>query len=110
MQKKKSKPALLFYERCLALGVAGFFIFVAILNLYLDEGEFPSPTDSPLYVQNPLIEVMIVGKVKYPGTYQVVKGKKVIEAIHLAEPFESANLKRIKLDSSITRRRKIVVP
>lgn len=110
MLKKTIKPALPFYERCLALAIAGFFIFTAFFNLFLDEGELPTHTGNPHFLKKQLIEVVVVGKVKHPGTYQIEKARTVADVISLAEPLETASLKRLKLESQITRRRKIIVP
>jgi hypothetical protein len=106
---EKEKPSLPFYERLFALGVVGFFLFMIGLNSYLSDGGLPKETGEPRFISNPLIEVNIEGKVKRPGTYQVRKGSSLRELVELAEPDEDANLKRMKLDSPITRRRKLVI-
>ncbi len=103
----KQKPALPFHERLLALGLAGFFICLVVLNLMLDEGQLTPGVEH--YPKNPLIEISVEGKVHKPGTYQVEKGTRVAQVILLSEPYEDANLKRLNLEAMITRRRKIVV-
>ena len=105
----KEQPALPFYERIFALGVAGLFVFVVVLNLWLDEGELTKELGKPVYLKDPHIEVTIEGKVENPGVYRVKKGESVKKVVEMAKPMADANLKRVKLDGKITRRRKITI-
>lgn len=107
MAQKKS--ALPFHERLFALGTVGFFLFVIIFNIWTDEGKLPENVGTPVLLKNPFIEVTIEGKVEKPGVYQVKKGTHVEEVVLQAIPKADANLKRIKLDSQINRRRKITI-
>jgi len=79
------------------------------LNFWFSEKEIIVDRKNPHEVQNPLIEIVVEGKVRNPGTYQVKKGTTVGEVIEMAEPREEAKISRIKLDSKITRRRKIKI-
>lgn len=104
-----NKPKLPIYERLTASVIILFILFLAFLNLYLDDGKLPKTQDAIVIVTSPLIEITVEGAVKKPGKYQVKKGTLVQEVLKLADPFDTANLKRIKLDSKITRRRTIRV-
>ena len=95
------------YERTAACFLIIAILFVMGLNFYLDEGTIPEPSQEPHYVVSPYIEVTVKGAVAKPGVFQVTKGTLVEEVIQMAEPLETANLKTIKLDSKITRRRTI---
>lgn len=96
------------HERIAACLIILFILFLTTLNLYFDEGELP-PAEILPQTTIPLVEVTIEGALEHPGVYRVKKGSTVQEAIALAKPLETANLRRIKLDSKITRRRKIIV-
>lgn len=104
-----NKPTLPIYERAFALGVVGFFAWMIFLNYWLYEKEPTIEKGEPIYVQNPLIEVTIEGKVLKPGVYQVKRGTLVREVLDLAVPAEDANTGRMNLDSKILRRRKIKI-
>ena len=103
------KPALPFHERLFALVVAGVFINIIFLNYWFSEQEVVIDKRHPHFTKSPFIEVIVEGRVKKPGTYQVKKGTLVGEVVNMAIPEEDANLKRVKLDSRITRRRKIKI-
>jgi len=103
------EPALPGHERVFALVVVGFFLLMISLNFWFSEKEIIVDRKNPHEVQNPLIEIVVEGKVRNPGTYQVKKGTTVGEVIEMAEPREEAKVSRIKLDSKITRRRKITI-
>lgn len=105
----QQQPALPYYERLLALGLAGCFIFITILNLMLDEGEVPDRLGEPHYLKNPLIEISIEGKVQKPGTYQVEKGSSLKAAIELADPLPDAKLNKNQLNAVVQRRRKVII-
>lgn len=66
-------------------------------------------TERPHFVKKHLIEVSVEGNVSKPGVYQVKKGTTVREVLDMAELTENAKTGRIKLDSKITRRRKIII-
>lgn len=95
------------YERVVSCLLVLVILFAIGLNFYLDEGRMPEENGEPHYLVSPFIEVAVKGAVAKPGMYQVEKGTLVQDVIQMAEPFETANLKRIKLDSKITRRRTI---
>ncbi|CCB90374.1 putative uncharacterized protein [Waddlia chondrophila 2032/99] len=101
------KPALPFYERLFAIMIVGFFVFIIFLNYWFSERDVIVDKQHPQFIQNPFVEVVVEGKVKKPGTYRVKKGSLVREVVEMAEVEENANLDRIKLDSKLTRRRKI---
>ena len=103
------KPALPVHERVFALVVVGFFVLMISLNFWFSEKEIIVDRNQPHEVQNPLIEVVVEGKVRSPGTYQVKKGTTVGEVIKMAEPSEEAKISKVKVDSKITRRRKIKI-
>lgn len=108
-ETKKLPQKLPFHERLVALTLTLLILFSLGLNIYLDDTELPITEIEQKMPQPLLVEITIKGAVKYPGTYQVPKGSTVQQALDMAEPFETANLKRIKLDSKITRRRSINV-
>lgn len=95
------------YERTAACLLIIVILFAIGLNFYLDEDKLPDPSQEPHYLVSPYIEVSVKGAVTKPGVYQVTKGTLVEEVIKMADPLETANLKNIKLDSKITRRRTI---
>lgn len=104
---QQHKPALPFHEHFAAWMLICFIVFLTIMNLCFYDGQLPKNMAPPYNPTSALIEVNIEGAVKYPGLYQVKKGTFVSEVLELAQPLEEANLKRIKLDSKITRRRTI---
>jgi len=103
------EPALPIHERVFALVVVGFFLLMISLNFWSLEKEIIVDRKNPYQVQNPLVEIVVEGKVNNPGTYQVKKGTTVGEVVEMAEPKEEAKVSKIKLDSKITRRRKITI-
>ena len=103
------RPVLPFYERVFAMVVAGFFISIVFLNYWFSEREIIVDKQHPYFTQSPFIEVVVEGRVKKPGTYQVEKGALVRDVVEMASPEKDAKLNRIKLDSKITRRRKIKI-
>ncbi|NGX41775.1 MAG: hypothetical protein K940chlam7_00047 [Chlamydiae bacterium] len=109
-QFTQNKPKLPFYERLAACLIVSFTVALIVMNFYLDEGKLPD-VESPVHNTNQsLIQITIEGAVKNPGLYQVEKGTLVQDALQLAQPKEEANLKQIKLDSKVVRRRTIKVP
>lgn len=104
-----TEPALPFYERIFAIGVVGFFTLLIGLNLWLSETEPVIDSDHPHFLKKHLIEINVEGNVRNPGVYQVKKGTSVREVLEMAQPTENAKLERIKQDSKVTRRRKIIV-
>lgn len=98
---------LSFQERLGAWLIVCFFCFLTLFNIYLDEPKLPKETGKDHYTGISLIEVIIKGAVKHPGVYQVQKGTLVKDVLALASPLENANLKRIKQQNKILRRRTI---
>lgn len=105
----KDLSKLPLHERIAATLLMITVILFTAVNLYLDIGEMPEAEEDVRHLVPPFIEVSISGAVARPGTYQVLKGSTVGEVLKLAEPLVTANLKNIKKDSKIVRRRKIVV-
>ncbi len=95
-------------ERIASLLIISIAALLILFNLISDDKTFPTlPKDEEKPVK--LIEVTVEGAVRNPGIYQVRHGTQVSEVLKKAMPKDFANLKRIKLDSKITRRRKIVI-
>jgi hypothetical protein len=107
MQNQDQSPSLPNYERTAACLLVIAVVFFSLINIYLDEGEIPETTGETVYVVPPFVEISIKGAVAKPGVYQVKKGTLVQEVLQMADPLPTANLKKIKQDSKIIRRRTI---
>lgn len=106
--ESQEKPTLPFHEKFMAWLIISVLLFLTVLNIIFDEPSMPM-TESEHHLANPLLEIVIEGAVEFPGVYQVKKGSLIKEVLELAKPLPEANLKRIKLDSPITRRRVIKI-
>ncbi|MGA8164252.1 MAG: SLBB domain-containing protein [Waddliaceae bacterium] len=107
--KIATRPTLTSIERLGAWLIVCFFTFLTVLNLYLRETELPRKTGDAHEMGISLIEVTVKGAVKHPGVYQVEKGALVEEVLAVADPLDDADLKRMKMESKILRRRTIQV-
>lgn len=102
-----AKQRLPIHEWVAVVFIISIFILLTLISLINSEKPLQE-TDFVSYSQ-PLIEITIEGAVKYPGVYQVEKGTPIIDAINQAEPYPTADLKKLKTDSQATRKRKIVI-
>ena len=92
--------------------VAVVIIITMLLFFTLQALRHDDPTltlDHTAVASEPLVEITILGAVKYPGTYQLEKGTTLQEALDHAEPLPNANLKSLKLDSKLVKKRKLTV-
>jgi len=95
------------YERVTACLLIVSLALAIALNLYLNEGKLPDPAGGPAYPVSPFIEITVKGAVAQPGTYQVEKGTPIAQVLEWAKPLENADLRAIKQNKAITRRRTI---
>ena len=104
--KKEKLPN---HERLVAVLIVAIFLSLSCLNIFSFENNEPIPVGELPLKKEPLIQVTITGAVREPGIYQVERGTTVREAIQMAGPFETAIFGRMRMDSKILRKRKIVV-
>lgn len=87
--------------------IISVFLFLTLLSIA--NYESPLMETDAVALGEPLIDITIEGAVKFPGTYQFEKGTNLEEALNHAELLPTANVKTLKLDSLLTKKRKITV-
>lgn len=97
------------HERIAALLVIAVFMSLSFWNIFSFERNTPLAIEELPRKGEPLVQVTITGAVQEPGVYQVKKGTAVSQVIEMARPLDTANLGRMRLDSKILRKRKIVI-
>lgn len=109
MTADQQKPRLPVHEWLAVLCIFCLLVMLTLLSRLTTYETLPDELDDPHYVVDPNIEIFIEGAVEIPGRYHVKKGMTVEEVLALAKPQPDADLRRIKLDSKILRRRTIKI-
>ncbi len=87
--------------------IISVFLFLTIITI--SNYEPPLIETNTVAISQPLVDVTIIGAVKFPGTYQIEKGSTIQTLLDMAEPLPNANLNSLNFDSKITKKRKITI-
>lgn len=106
MPPSESLPSIPRYEKVAACLIVCLVLVMTLIHIVQDH-TLSLDTDPAAEAEQPYLQVTIWGEVDNPGTYQVKRGTVLGDVIKMAKPGSQANLKGIKLEAPIIRKRVI---
>lgn len=87
-----------------------FLVMISTMAIFSNDDLDTIETGLPHHVVSPEIDVTIEGAVLNPGTFKIKRGATLQEALDIAQPLSSADLRKIKINKKLRQGQVIKIP